>query len=668
MKKTFKKTAVLLILTAALMLTGCNGSVRKYSFEGINPEDSEIYVSPVVGLSDDFLRGVDISSYLSQIESGVEYRDFEGNLLDEAGFFKLLAECGVNAVRIRIWNDPKDKEGNSYGGGHNDMDTAVAIGKLATKAGLQVLADFHCSDFWADPSKQKSPKEWAHYTFDNKNSALSEFLKTSMDCFYSEGVNVTMVQVGNEINNGFAGETVRERINSLLLAGTNAVREAAKSNGKTVSVALHYTNPESSNLLDYARDLKEAGVEYDVFAVSYYPFWHGTTERLTEQLKNIAEIYGKKVMVAETSYLYTPDDGDGQGNSVSSDNAGVVLDYDISVQGQANEVRAVVNAVKNVGDAGIGVFYWEPAWIPVRVYNPDSPDAAGVLEQNKVSWETFGSGWASSYSKTYDPNDAGKYYGGSSWDNQALFDFEGKPLESIKIFKYVFSGTTKELEIVKVDNIRYESGIGAAVQMPSTVPALLNSGDTKDIAVIWNYEQVNKAESAGAGTYEIEGTAEDGGVKYELVCILEIKKINYIKNYGFDGADMSMWEINGNGVGKEADNNKRSGEYSLKFWDNVPVSFTAEQKIVGLPAGKYELGAYLQGGSAGSNPIFELYITVNGERFAAQSGVTSWQNWDNPVVDKIDVPEGAEVTVGVKVEAAAEAWGAWDDFYLYEAE
>lgn len=548
------------------------------------------------------------------------------------------------------------------------MDTAVAIGKMATEAGLQVLADFHCSDFWADPSKQKSPKEWAHYTFDNKNSALSEFLKTSMDRFYSEGVNVTMVQVGNEINNGFSGETVRERINSLLVTGTNAVREAAKSNGKTVSVALHYTNPESSNLLDYARDLKEAGVEYDVFAVSYYPFWHGTTERLTEQLKNIAENYGKKVMVAETSYLYTPDDGDGQGNSVSSDTAGVVLDYDISVQGQANEVRAVINAVKNVGDAGIGVFYWEPAWIPVRVYNPDSPDAAGVLEQNKESWETFGSGWASSYSKTYDPNDAGKYYGGSSWDNQALFDFEGKPLESLKIFRYVFSGTTKELEVVKVDNIRYESGIGAAVQMPSTVPALLNSGDTKDIAVTWNSEQVNKAESAGAGTYEIAGTADDGGVKYELVCILEIKKINYIKNYGFEDADMSMWEINGNGVGKEADNNKRSGEYSLKFWDNVPVSFTAEQKIVGLPAGKYELGAYLQGGSAGSNPIFELYITVNGERFAAQSGVTSWQNWDNPVVDGIDVPEGAEVTIGVKVEAAAEAWGAWDDFYLYEAE
>ena len=118
--------------------------------------------------------------------------------------------------------------------------------------------------------------------------------------------------------------------------------------------------------------------------------------------------------------------------------------------------------------------------------------------------------------------------------NQALFDFNGEPLESLKIFRYVFSGTLRDMEIVKVEDIRYESGIGAAVEMPSSVPALLNSGDKKDIPVTWNVEQVSAAEASGSGTYEISGTAEDNGVKYELICILEIKKINYIKNYGFD--------------------------------------------------------------------------------------------------------------------------------------
>lgn len=668
MKKAFQKTAAPLILSASLLLTGCNGGTATYTFEGSAPEDSSIYVKPIDGIKDDFIRGVDISSYLSEIESGVKFKDYNGKELDEAGFFKLLAECGVNAVRLRIWNDPFDKEGNSYGGGHNDLETAVTIGKWATEAGLQVMADFHCSDFWADPSKQKAPKEWAHLTFDNKTAAVSEYLKTSMERLYEEGVNVTMVQVGNETNSGFAGETVRERIYTLLGAGTAAVKEAAKAKNKEVLVAVHFTNPHNSNFLDYAKELDEQGVDYDVFASSYYPFWHGTEENLTEKLKTIADTYGKKVMVAETSYLYTDDDGDGSGNSVSAGSSGVVLDYDISVQGQANEVRAVIDAVHNVGDAAIGVFYWEPAWIPVQVYNPDSANAAEVLNQNRELWESKGSGWASSYAKTYDPKDAGVYYGGSSWDNQAMFDFEGNPLESLKIYKYIFGGTTKELEVVRVNNIYFESGIGAYVNMPETVPALLNSGETKDIPVTWNAEQVANAEASGAGAYEIKGTADDNGTSYELVCTLEIKKINYIKNSGFEDVDMSMWDIQGKGVGKEADNNKRSGEYSLKFWDDSPVSFTAEQKIANLAAGKYDLGAYLQGGSAGSNAVFELYIEVNGERFTAQSGVTSWQNWDNPVVAGVEVPENAEVKIGVKVEAAANAWGAWDDFYLYEAD
>ncbi|NLL93361.1 MAG: hypothetical protein GX225_04405 [Clostridiales bacterium] len=52
-------------------------------------------------------------------------------------------------------------------------------------------------------------------------------------------------------------------------------------------------------------------------------------------------------------------------------------------------------------------------------------------------WETYGSGWASSFSSEYDPEDAGMYYGGSSWDNQALFDSTGHPLSSLSVFRYI---------------------------------------------------------------------------------------------------------------------------------------------------------------------------------------------------------------------------------------
>ena len=65
---------------------------------------------------------------------------------------------GINYIRIRIWNDPFDSEGNGYGGSNNDIETAVKIGKRATKYGMKILASYHYSDFYADPGSQNVPK------------------------------------------------------------------------------------------------------------------------------------------------------------------------------------------------------------------------------------------------------------------------------------------------------------------------------------------------------------------------------------------------------------------------------------------------------------------------------------------------------------------------------
>lgn len=665
-KYGWKMVLAVVLVTSFMGLTGCKS--KALSFEGSEPTQSDLYVAPVEGMSDSFIRGVDVSSYLAEIESGVVYKDFEGKELDQEGFFDLLAQSGVNCVRIRVWNDPYDKEGKSYGGGNNDINTAVVIGQLATKAGMQVCIDFHYSDFWADPGKQKSPKEWAHYTFENKQQAIYDFTQASMNTLLDADVNVTMVQIGNETNNGMAGEKDWTRITGLMVQGSKAIREVAKEREKEIQIAVHFTNPESADYAFYAETLKAAGVDYDIFASSYYPFWHGTLENLTEKLTMIADTYGKKVMVAETSYIYTDADGDGQGNSVSTSTGGIALDYDISIQGQANVVRNVMEAVTKVGDAGVGVFYWEPAWIPVQVYDAESADAAAILSENQKIWEEKGSGWAASFSAKYDPSDAGKYYGGSSWDNQALFDFEGNPMESLNIFKYVFAGTTAKEAIVRVDTVYAESGIGQVLQMPETVQALMNSNRLKAIPVVWDEEAVQAISGMEAGVFEVEGIATDEGVEYPVRCNLEVKKINYIRNFGLEDADMSMWTIDGAGIGRITDNNMRTGEYSLKFWSADPVVYTVEQEITKIPAGKYELGAFLQGGDAGANAVFELYIQINGEEMKAPTKVTSWQQWENPIVTGIQIPEGAKVVVGVRADAAAGAWGAWDDFYLYEAE
>lgn len=631
------------------------------SFEGMEAVESDIYVEPVEGITDEFIRGVDISSYIAEKDSGVKYYDFDGNELNDAGFFNFLADCGVNWVRIRVWNDPYNDEGMGYGGGNNDIDKAVAMGKLATNAGMKVLVDFHYSDFWADPAKQFVPKAWDHKTLEDKQKLCTEFTTECVRKLLDAGVDLGMVQVGNETNNGVAGETDEARVFSILKAGADAVRAVSKD----IKIAVHYTNAHNAGFTDYVGKLIDAGVDFDVFGISYYPFWHGTLEKLKKTMATIVDTYGKEIMIAETSYLYTGENGDGHSNSVNPDTEGVDLPYDISVQGQANEVRDVMAAVASVGDKGLGAFYWEPAWIPVQYYAEDDPDSAAKYEENMAIWEENGSGWASSYASKYDPNDAGQYYGGSAWDNQAMFDFEGKPLESINVYKYVFSGTTAKKTINAVPDMSYEAGIGTEITLPDTIGAEMIDGSTEQIAVVWDSAQVKAAEEAGAGTYVIDGTATGEGKEYEVKCNLVIKKINYIKDESFENAEFTNWVGTGAGYDLEDGTNAKTGSISLHFYAEEAFEYKVTQTITDIPAGKYELTGYLQGGNAGSNDMFEMFIQINGVEQKVSLSLKGWQVWQEGKLTDLEIPEGAEVVVGVRAKAIAKAWGAWDDFTLY---
>lgn len=388
-----------------------------------NPVYSSVNVEKIEGLSPDFIRGVDISTVIAEEKSGVVYRDFEGNQQD---VFKTLKQSGVNYVRVRVWNDPFDEKGNSYGGGGNDVKTAAEIGRRASEYGIKTMVDFHYSDFWADPSKQMVPKAWADMDIDTKTEALYSFTKESLETIIGAGADVGMVQIGNETTGAMCGERSWDNITRLMNAGSKAVREV----DARILVAVHFTNPEQSGKYEkYAKLLAEKNVDYDVFASSYYSYWHGTLDNLTSLLKKISEEYGKYVMVAEMSFAYTAEDGDGFANTISSSSN---YNYPFSVQGQADGIADIIKAVHSVGEKGIGVCYWEPAWIPVPGNN---------YEERQKLWEQFGSGWASSYAAGYDPKDAGAYYGGSGWDNQALFAFDGTALESLKTFGLVYTGT-----------------------------------------------------------------------------------------------------------------------------------------------------------------------------------------------------------------------------------
>lgn len=640
-----KKVYLIILGVLLLSLCGCKGE-KKDVYKPSLPqkkEEAPIFVEPIAGISDDFYRGVDISTILVEEASGAKYYNEDGAEEDP---FKIFSDAGVNCVRVRVWNDPFDENGNGYGGGNCDYKTAAEIGKRASKYGMKTLVDFHFSDFWADPGKQMCPKAWEGMNGDEKGEAAYSFVLEAMDYILSEGADVCMVQMGNETNNGMSGETKWAEIGKIVSGGSKAVLELSEKYKKDIKIAVHFTNPENKDgIKSILRKLKNCDVKYDVFALSYYPYWHGSLDNLVEVMKMAKEDYGKDVMVAETAYMFTTEDGDGNANSCSE--AQVHKNYPVGPQGQADVVRDVCAAVSSVG--GLGVFYWEPAWIPV----------------DKSTWETKGSGWASSFASKYDPNDAGRYYGGCAWDNQAMFDFSGKALPSVNVWKYLKYGSTCPLKIESVKDSVCTINPGSKVSLPDTVEVTFNdrskNGPRK---VTWKEDEVSKINTDKPSEYLIHGTTEDGS---EVTCQVKVENKNFIDNESFEDEDRSLWQFVFEGDPvldyQQKETDAYSGEWSLHYWRKDAVSFKAEVVFEDMEEGEYCFGCYTQGGDSGSNPSMYIYAETESESFTKDFSVSGWCEWKNPEIESFTV-KGGKLTVGVSVDAGAGAWGTFDDFYL----
>ena len=621
------------------------------------PEEAGIFVQPIADISDDFIRGMDASAVLAVENSGAKYYGFDG---EEQDVFKTLAEAGVNYIRLRVWNDPYDENGNGYGGGNNDVATAIELGKRATQYGMKVCIDFHYSDFWADPTKQYVPKAWKGMNLEQKSDALYDFTVTSLTDILNAGVDVCMVQVGNEINKGMSGETFMSSVAELLKAGSSAVREVSKAAGKDIQVAVHSTDiDKQGEVAKITADLDKYGVDYDIFAMSYYSFWHGSMENMQEMAEYVQDTYGKKVVIAETSYCYTTEDGDGSGNSVSSD-GDLVDGYDATVQGQADMLRDICAAADEADI--MGVFYWEGTWIPVGPADAD----------NSSIWEKYGSGWASSYSGSYDPKDAGKYYGGCSWDNQAMFDFTGHPLDSLKVFRELKYGATAPLAVEKVPDVEVSCNVGAELALPETAQVVYNDKTAnREVPVVWDAEQTAAIDTNIGGSYQVEGILQDEELDEEyrtVVANVEVKLINYVVNSGFEDSDTSMWKVTYNGKENPTDyqvnaKDARTGETAFHFWSVSEMDFSIEQEVTGLEPGTYQLSAFSQGGDMLSSSVLELYAIADGQEYTQQFELTGYADWKEPTVADIKLTRDT-IVVGVRMKCNGGSWGTVDDFTL----
>lgn len=362
-----------------------------------------------------FVKGMDLSTLLELERCGAVYYD-NGEEMD---ILDIMKKYDVDTIRLRLWNEPWSETGESYGAGENDYETTLAIAKRVTEAGFGVLLNFHYSDFWADPGKQFKPKAWAAYGVEELEKAVYDFTLETMEKFLAEKVNITMVQVGNELSNGLLWPEGKvpnyDNIATFVNAGIRAVRKADAE----IPIMIHLDNGGNNALYrEWFDNFMKRGEDFDIIGLSYYPFWHGTLDMLTNNMNDIAERYGKDLIVAEVSMGYTMEDYKAYEQLADEERKGYAtrpalvekIEYPMTVQGQYDFMEDFLNRVKNTKDGkGKGFFYWEPAWIPVK-----------------------GSGWATPASLKYiqDPGPCG-----NEWANQALFDYKGNALPTLALIR-----------------------------------------------------------------------------------------------------------------------------------------------------------------------------------------------------------------------------------------
>lgn len=347
-------TLAALAFAVSSLFVGCGGSGGDQKDEPDEPSVDEVA----------FARGADVS-WASEMEydmthnpsriGGTAFKDSKGN----AGLYPVLKATGINAIRLRVWVRPEDPNGWS---GKEDV---VKMAKRAAEAGMAVMIDFHYSDFFADPSRQNTPSEWAGLDLNGLCAKVSGHTKDVLTALKSAGVTPLWVQVGNETRPGMLWETGRLYNDKGEISGgwsnyaalSNAGYDAVKSVFPAAKVIIHIDNAYQDKTWFFDK-FKASGGKFDMIGLSHYPMtnpsmtWKAMNSSAILNIKSLAAKYGCRVMVCEVGVKNT-----------ASDLAASTLC-----------MTEFMNSVKSLSVCA-GVFYWEPQvdgkWRPSIYERPD---------------------------------------------------------------------------------------------------------------------------------------------------------------------------------------------------------------------------------------------------------------------------------------------------------
>ena len=284
-----------------------------------------------------FWLGADISGTTALEAHGGQLYNSSGEPRENT---QLMKELGLNAVRLRAWVNPKD--------GFCRPDDVLLMASRAKALGMEVMIDFHYSDWWADPGQQNIPAAWKELSYDEMRQALAEHTRSTLLLLKTNGINVRWVQVGNETTNGFLWPMGRAQENMAQYAGlTQAGYEAVKQVFPEAQVIIHLDQARDAKRYDFIFDgLKANGAKWDIIGMSVYPYWDqrekaekndaGTLKHALKNMKRLVKKFGTPVMVVETGYeAARPEEG-------------------------RRFMEKLISACQEMDGRCLGVFYWAP--------------------------------------------------------------------------------------------------------------------------------------------------------------------------------------------------------------------------------------------------------------------------------------------------------------------
>ncbi len=288
-----------------------------------------------------------------------------------------LQKAGATTIRLRLWVNPKELG--------SDLETVQNLAQSCKNIGLKVLLTVHYSDDWADPAKQYKPAAWKNSSIQELTDSISTYTKSIMTAIQPD-----YIQIGNEINNGLLWpEGAASNLNNMKRFLKTAI-DAVRATNKNTKIILHYAGIENAlGFYDKCTDL-----DYDIIGLSYYPMWHGKDLNLLQQtLTQLSTKHGKNTLIAETSYPFTLGWNDWTNNVVGLENQ-ILNEFPATPLGQKqflDKLKTIIQSAPNC----LGFCYWGGEWVSIN----------GKQATN-----------------------------GSTWENQALWDFNNKALPILDDF------------------------------------------------------------------------------------------------------------------------------------------------------------------------------------------------------------------------------------------